>query len=344
MAPDLDQQDPLREAFDAAETELGTDVQPEVTSDITKEAPVPIPEEKPWEAPDWTKKWKPEARDALGRFASNPEFKPHLAHLVDQIGETNKYTTQRDQEYADYRKRLDPLYETVKPYEQRYALQGMTVQQGIGQLLELADFIGKDPDAAFPWLAQTYRPKDANKALATLAQHWGADLQQVGYEQPYIDPTVSALLTPLQQEMQQMRGYFQQQQAQQQQAQQASVLQEISAFETAKDDTGQPLYPHFRECFDDMLQLVEMGRAQDLKSAYELATRYNPAIQEKTMAQRIEAAQKKAIEEAAARTAEANKAETASRKIGGKTKSQNDELTTREAYESAKRELGATES
>lgn len=339
MAPDLDQQDPLREAFDSAEKELST--QDDV---ITKDAPAPIPDEKPWEAPAWTQKWKPEARDALGRFASNPEYRSHLTPLLGQLEETNKYVTQRDQEYADYRKRLDPLYEVMKPYEQRYALQGMSLNQGVQQLFQVADYLSTSPDQAFPWLAQNYRPQDANKAIAALAEKWGVDITQVGYEQPYVDPSVSALLNPLQQKVQQFEQMFQQQQAQQTQAQQASVLQEITAFESAQDDNGQPLHPHFRDVYDDMLVLVEMGKAQDLKSAYELATRFNPAIQEKTMAQKVADAQKQALEAAAARTAEANKAETASRKIGGKTRSQGDVLSLREGYEKAKASLGITES
>ena len=339
MAPDLDQQDPLREAFNAAEAELNTDTQ----DAITKDAPTPIPEEKPWEAPPWTQKWKPEARDALGRFASNPEYRAHLTPILGQVEEMNKYTTQRDQEYADYKKRLDPLYDVIKPYEQRYALQGMSLNQGVQQLFQVAELLAAKPDEAFPWLAQTYRPQDANKALSSLAQHWGVDLTQLGYEQPYVDPSVTALLNPLQQQVQQMQGYFQQQQAHQRQQQEASVLQEITAFESALDDNGKPLYPHFRDSFNDMLFLVETGKAQDLKSAYELATKFNPAIQEKRIAELTEAAQKKAIEEAAARTAEANKAENASRKIGGKTKSQGDVLSLREGYDRAKASLGITE-
>lgn len=339
MAPDLDQQDPLREAFDSAEKELSTETQDVITNDIPDKAP----DLAPWEAPAWTQKWKPEARDALGRFASNPEYRPHLTPLLGQLEESNKYITTRDQEFAKYRQQFDPLYEVIKPYEQRYALQGMTTQQGIQQLFQVADYLATKPDDAFPWLAQTYRPSDPNKALAQLAQSWGADLQQVSYEQPYVDPTVTALLNPLQQKVQHFEQLFQQQQAQAQRQQEASVLQEITAFESAQDDNGKPLYPHFKDCFDDMLFLVETGKAQDLKSAYELATKYNPTIQEKRMAELTEAAQKKAIEEAAARTAEANKAENASRKIGGKTKSQGDVLSLREGYDRAKASLGITE-
>ena len=341
MTPDLDQNESLAKAFEAADTgseDTELNLAPDV---VTPDANTPlIPAEAPWEAPSWTQRWKPEARDALGRFAANPELKPHFDPLLKQLEGTNGYITQKEQEFSDYRKRVDPLYDVVKPYEQRYALQGMTVQQGVGQLLQLADFVSTNPDDAFPWLSQTYRPKDPSKVLASLAQQWGADLTQVGYEQPYVDPTVTALLNPLQQKVQHFEQMFQQQQAREQQQQQASVLQEITAFESAKDDTGNLLYPHFRDVFDDMLQLVELGRAQDIKSAYELATRVKPSIQEKTIAQRMEAAQKKAIEEAAARTAEANKAQTASRSIGGKNRSPaNDTTSLLEAFEKAEASL-----
>lgn len=328
MAPDLDQQDPLKEAFDSASTELAP------SGGIDKELPV-VPEVPAWEAPSWTSRWKPEARDALGKFASNAEYKSSFDPLFKQLEETNGYITRTQQEHSDYKRRVDPLYDIVRPYEQRYALQGMTTSQGIGQLLQVAELLAEKPDEAFPWLAGNYKPQDANKALASLAQQWGVDLQEVGYNQPYEDPSVAAL----KQQINQMSGYLQAQQGQQQQAQENAALQEVIAFESAVDETGNLLYPHFRDCFDDMLAIVQMGKAQDLKGAYDLATRYNSDIQEKTMTQRLEAAQKKALEEAAARTAQSNKAENASRTIGGKTKSQNDTLTLREAFNKANSQL-----
>lgn len=341
MTPELEvQQVSLSDAYAESEKELNeAPITQEAREPTSVDLPDKVPEVPAWEAPAWTQRWKPESRDALGRFASNPEYKPQFDALLKELENTNGYVTRRDQEYADYKKRLDPVYDILRPYEQRYALQGMSLNQGVQQLFQAAELLAERPDDAFPWLAGTYRPHDPTKALSALAKQWGVDLADAGYDQPYIDPSVTALLSPMQQQMQQMQGYIQQQQQATAQAQQASVFKEISAFEDAVDDNGQPLHPHFKDVFEDMLALVEMGKAQDIPTAYKLATQYNPAIQEKSMAQKIEDARKKAIEEASARTAEANKAEHASRTIGGKTKNSVDGLTLKEAYESSKKEL-----
>lgn len=47
----------------------------------------------------------------------------------------------------------------------------------------------------------------------------------------------------------------------------------INQFQAAKDAAGNPLYPHFETVKPDMALLLEAGKAQDLKSAYEKALR-----------------------------------------------------------------------
>lgn len=325
MVPDHDDQqdtvpmnDALRESFDKA-----AEATPEVASPEAKAAPdaVPVvPAEKPWEAPGWASRWKPEARDALGRFASHPELKQHFDPLQKQIEELYGYNTRRDQEFAGYRQRTDPIWQVLEPYEQRYALQGMSLQQGIQQLFQSAEFLARSPDEALPWLASAYKPSNPSQTLSALAREWGVDVNAL--DTPYIDPTVTALLTPLQQQVQQLNQQITQQQAAQQQAQQAALVQEIDAFETAKDANGQALHPHFRDVFDDMLKAINLGYANSVADAYKMACDINPAVRERAQSAAAEAARKKAMEEAAARTAAAEKAETASRTVTGKAKGQ----------------------
>ena len=47
----------------------------------------------------------------------------------------------------------------------------------------------------------------------------------------------------------------------------------IEDFEAARDAAGQPQYPHFQTVKADMALLLDAGKAQDLKSAYQMALR-----------------------------------------------------------------------
>lgn len=342
MTPDENQQesltDALRESYDAipdkGEADLAANVE---QSEAVKPAAPVLPAETPWEAPTWTSRWKPEARDALGRFASNAELKQYYDPIAKQMEEQNGYVTRRDQEFADYRRQIDPVYQVLAPYEQRYALQGMSLQQGVQQLFQSAEFLSSSPDEAFPWLASSYTPSNPGQTLSALAQAWGVDVNAL--DQPYIDPTVSALLNPLQQQVQQLQQQIHQQQAGQTHQQQASLINEISAFEEAKDANGQLLHPHFREVFEDMLKAINMGYANDVGTAYQIASQINPQVRERAQAGAAEAARKKAMDEATARTASAEKAEKASRTVIGKGKGNlSSNLSLREAFDKASAE------
>ena len=132
-------------------------------------------------------------------IGKSPTTKGTSEPILKQIEETNQYTTRRDQEFAEYRRNFDPLYKVLRDLEPSYRMQGMSAEQGVGQLVEGAKFVATNPDQAFPYFAGMYRPQNRTDALASHCETMGVDLGQIGYEQPYIDPAVQALLTPLQQ-------------------------------------------------------------------------------------------------------------------------------------------------
>lgn len=351
MAPDMDQQDQLSltdaihdsfESNDKPELDLvdNTEAQGERTTRMDG-APT-LPPEAPWEPPAWTKMWKPAARDALGRFAQHPELKDAFDPVRSQLEEQAAYQTRKEQEAAEYRKRTDPVYNILAPYEQRYRLQGQTLEQGVQQLIGAAEFLGSDPDQAFPWLAQTYRPRDPAGAIRQLASSWGVDMDQALQDAPYIDPTVQQLISPLQQELQQVRSIISQQQAGQVRQQEQALLGEIAGFENAKDEQGNALHPHFAEVFDDMVMLIQMGRATDLPTAYKLATQFNPTLAEATQAELAKKAREKALEEATTRSETTERAERASRNLRGKGReAPNLNLSIKEGFDKALQQLGS---
>lgn len=64
---------------------------------------------------------------------------------------------------------------------------------------------------------------------------------------------------------------------------QAKSEEEIMNFENAKDTSGNPLYPHYQTVKGDMALLLESGKAQDLKHAYNMALRLHDDLFEAEM-------------------------------------------------------------
>lgn len=235
--------------------------------------------------------WKQPYRDAFGKYAANPEHREVLTKWQDHWKETQGYITKRDQEYADYRKRFDPIGELVKPYESVWAQQGMTPDMGLRSVLSAYQALNQDPQGT----------------LLRLAQSYGVDLQSAYAEAPYIPPEVQAI----QQQLDQVNTYFQQQQQQQYQQNTARLNQEIQAFQTATDEKGNPLHPHFERVFDTMVQLAQAGMAKSIPEAYEKAVAWDKDLQAELHAQKQQ-------EQAVTRAADAQRALEASKTVKSK--------------------------
>lgn len=235
--------------------------------------------------------WKQPHRDLAGRFASNAEVQPLLKAWEEQWRETQGYTTKRDQEFADFRKRFDPIQEIVAPYEQYWAQQGLAPAQGLKQIMSYAEALAEDPTST----------------LLQLAQMYGVDLQGAIAEQPYVDPQVQAL----QREIAELKQVTQSYGTQQQQAQQQRLMQEVQAFAEGRDEQGTPKAPYFDRVFDQMIGLARGGMATNIQDAYDMAVLLNKEIQAEIQA-------KHAQTEAAQKAAAAKKAVGASQTVQGK--------------------------
>lgn len=292
------------------ETSLRDDLEAGIQSPEVTPVENPIPAElPPLEAPAmWGKPYK----DAFAKFA--PEHRESAQAWLDQWKESQGYITRKEQEFADYRRNLDPIHSVLQPYEQYWAQQGMTTESGVRQLLSYAEALARDPVSMIPKLAQMY----------------GVDLQQLVADQPYVPPEMIAL----QQQVQYLQQANLQQQHQQQQAFNARLSEEIRAFQTAADEQGNLKAPHFERVFDTMLALARGGAARNIQEAYERAVLLDSDLQAELSAER-------AKQEAATRAAQANKASGASRTV--KSKSTTDGQPTksiRQALEEGLADLG----
>lgn len=285
-----------------------------------------VAQEPEWEAPSWSKSWKEEARNGLSTIyksavANNPELKTHWEKLQSELDNTYSYSGRRDKEYAEYRKRADPILSIADRYEPRFSLNGMSFDQGVNQLFSIAEFLGQSPDQALPYLGNTYRPNDVSGTLRALAQTWGADLSQLVQDEPYVDPTVQGLMNPLAQRLAQIEQRFQQTDQERTQQARSEVAGRLQAFETAVDESGKTKYPYFRDVFEShMLPAIKAGFARDLTDAYEFAVRNHPEISKQYAQEITNQAKTEAIKNSSVRNQQTEQAKRASRNISGKTK------------------------
>lgn len=272
------------------------------------------PPPKAWEAPKYATAWKEQRRKALEAFATRDDLKDHWKELDGQLNEFHEWDSKRNWEIGNYRKNFDPVADTLGQMSQQYQLQGMSLQQGLGQLWGISQRLAQDPDSTLAWLGSQFKPRNPQQAAMALAQAWGINLGELAQGQPYVDPHVAKELSQTRAQLQQtQQAIWQQQQAAKQQ-QMSALVNHITEFETAKDASGKPKFPFATEVGPEMGTLLQMGKAQSLEQAYEMATKYHPPAQEA----RQKAAELAARDAAARNTTDAEQARAAGRNINGK--------------------------
>ncbi len=190
--------------------------------------------------------------------------------------------TRRSQEAAELKRTAEPFLNAIAPYRQyleQIAPQvRQTPDQMIGAILSAEHTL------------RTGNPQQKAQAFAQLAQQYQVDLaaltggQQAAYhqpQQPAFDPYAQRL-TALEQRLQQER--------EEQQARETSI--QIDNFKNAKDETGQPKYPHFERLRSAMALSLANNEVATLDEAY--AKAYGPIkeLVESEVAARQTAAEK----------------------------------------------------
>ena len=312
----------MQEAMEKADKDLGGSDKPEKVSrgterDVRETQQVVAETQQEWkDAPKYTAKWKPEARKALEAFALNPDNADNWKHLQEQLGEVHSLIGRQGNRIGQLEpleRRYGPLNDMLSQAEQRYQMQGQSLQQGIGQLFAVSDALAQNPDQTLPWIGSLYKPRDPARAITAMAQQWGVDLGQVAQGQPYIDPAITGIVGPLMNRLQSLESGISQQQQYAAMQQQNQLVAAVTAFENAADENGKPKHPYFRDVFPGMMYAINSGQAQNIDQAYAWAVRYHePAIQEKA-----KAAEAAALAEAARTTNVTNQARAASSNLNG---------------------------
>jgi len=237
-------------------------------------------------------------RDEQGKFAKAPE--PQTTPETRAAPNTwrkevaEKWGTLPPEVQAEVERREADFHRGIEQYR-----QAAQFQQDFGRAIQPFEATlrstGLDPVGAVTQLMATDhllrygQPQEKMAKLQQMARYYNVDLGQVGsYEPQAVDPQVAQL----QQQVQQLSSYLQQQQFQGQQAEQYSLNSEIAAF------AADPNHGHFEQVREHMAALLQAGLAKDLHEAYAQAVYANPTTRAAVSQQEARAAREEAAKKA----------------------------------------------
>ena len=203
--------------------------------------------------------WKKEYLPIWDKLTTGQQLSPEEALKLAE------YSNQRESEYkkgvSTYKQEADnakSLVEAIAPFMPELQQQNIHPAAWINNLGRAHMILSKAP---YEQRIQLFH---------RLAQDYGIQLgESVAPTQQYQDPQSYALnqqLAALQNEVQQVRGWKEQQE-------QARLMGEIERVRSNAEK-----FPHFEVVREDMAQLLERGLAQDLESAYAKAVRMNDEV------------------------------------------------------------------
>ena len=171
-----------------------------------------------------------------------------------------EYANQRESEYkkgvSTYKAEADrakSYEEAIAPYAQELQKRGIKPDQYISNLARADQIL-------------THAPMEQKvQIFQRLAQEYGVQLNGNGQMQQF-DPYTQQLMNQLNmvnQEVSSIKGRFAEEENQR-------LMGEIEKYRSDVEK-----YPHFDVVREEMAQLLELGKAQDLKTAYKLAVRMN---------------------------------------------------------------------
>lgn len=232
----------------------------ESPTDIAENADEPEqPEEQP-ESSDIPKPttWKKDLlplwdKIAKGEVLTKDERKKHLEYLNQRENEFKKGVSV----YKAEAERAKALEEAINPFVPELQAQGIHPAAWINNLGRAHMILSKAP----------YEQKV--QMFHRLAQDYGVNLNQSTEPQQPVDAYTQQLMQQLNQvnqEVSTIKGRFEQEE-------QARLSNEIERVRSNRER-----FPHFDMVREEMAQLLELGKAQDLETAYAKAVRLNDEV------------------------------------------------------------------
>ncbi len=266
-------------AEEAAEPAPKLDASEEVAEEpATEETPEEEVEE---EAPEELQPPEHFSVEDKEKFLAIPN--EHRAGLLDVRKSLERGFDEKFQGMARVREEQEAVAAIMAPVEAELNQAGLDRVAGIRMLVGTHQALQQNPAAGIAHLITQYGGANAPALVSQLNAHFGVTASNPATEvDEYTDPNIAALQT----KVNDLTNLFSQQQTNSQQAQQANIDNQIQLFQEAKDESGNPKYPHFETLRPSMGGLMQARMAPDMESAYEMAARANPEIFEQMMKER----------------------------------------------------------
>jgi len=206
---------------------------------------------------------------AKGETLSKEESKKHLEYLNQRENEFKKGVSV----YKAEAERAKALEEAINPFVPELQAQGIHPAAWINNLGRAHLILSKAP----------YEQKV--QMFHRLAQDYGVNLNQVNEPVAPTDAYTQQLMQQLyqvNQEVSTIKSRFEQEE-------QSRLVNEIERVRSDKER-----FPHFDMVREEMAQLLELGKAQDLESAYAKAVRLNDEVWAKEQERLLTDAKKQA--------------------------------------------------
>lgn len=263
------------------------------------------------EVPDTAEEKAQRIRDAQGKFSkeaatadpANPAATtaPATANPLDVAPNTWKkevaatWATLPPEVRAEVSRREADFHKGIEQYREAAGF-GHAMHQAITPYAQTIQSLGITADKAVTGLMENDRvlrhgtPEQKTAKAVALLREYGLDPASLSAEaqnMPQVDPVVAQL----QQQVQKLSGYIENQTQQGQQQELASLNSEIANF------SADPKHSHFESVKGHMAALLQAGQATSLADAYEQAIYANPTTRALVLAQqqaelRAEAAKK----------------------------------------------------
>jgi hypothetical protein len=269
-----DEGKPLEEEHEEVQEEVSQDepARNEKGQFVAKDEAVAEEESVEAVAEDTTESEQPEEQPEVSDIPKPTTWKKDLLPLWDKIakGETLtkeeskkhlEYLNQRENEfkkgvsvYKAEAERAKALEEAITPFVPELQAQGIHPAAWINNLGRAHMILTKAPH------------EQKVQMFHRLAQDYGVNLNQINEPQQPVDAYTQQLMQQLyqvNQEVSTIKGRFEQEE-------QARLNNEI---ERVRSDRER--FPHFDMVREEMAQLLELGKAQDLETAYAKAVRMN---------------------------------------------------------------------
>lgn len=247
---------------------------PAAAADAGK-SPAVVAAEKALEPPArWTKE---EKEEFLG-------FDPKIQKiLLARNKGLESHWTKQNMAIANERSTFKAIEEILSPRRDAWKKAGLDDRAALNYVFSQWDLAEKDGPGFIQAFARSkgidlrsmFGPTPDQLAASA---NPGTPGQTQNAQSQAMHPAVAQQLATLGQTVNSLQSSLRQREQHEQSAVTQAATNELRAFIDAKDDSDQPLYPFFEELKADMAALMQTGRAETLKDAYEMASRMNLGV------------------------------------------------------------------